>query len=191
MGKPGESREDFEETLRRLFADYHGQVLAYAMRRGAALPDAEDIVAETFTVVWRRIRDLPAREVELAWLYGIAARVLLNQRRSHRRSASLWLRLRLNAGTDPASEDGVRQTNELAEIVTAIKHLPPPDGEVLLLSAWEGLTNAELAVALHCSENAAAIRLHRARQRLIQQLEKEKPQTGHLVRETNGSEARR
>ena len=38
----------------------------------------------------------------------------------------------------------------------------------------------ELAVALDCSENAATIRLHRARKRLAELLAKEEPASGHL-----------
>jgi RNA polymerase sigma-70 factor (ECF subfamily) len=171
-----------EGTLARLFTDHHPQILAYAIRRGASPPDAEDVVADTFTVVWRRIRDLPAREVELAWLYGIAARVLANQRRSRRRSAALWSRLRLAAATAPTIEDA--PARDLPEVVIAMKRLRPRDQEALQLSAWEGLANKELAVALRCSENAAAIRLHRARQRLVQELEEEETRAGHLVSRT-------
>lgn len=191
MAHADDSPEDLEETLSRLFNDYHGHLLAYAMRRGASMPDAEDVVAETFTVIWRRIRELPAREFELAWLYGIAARVLLNQRRSHTRRAALWSRLRLSAAVAPSTGEGVPLTHELSDVVEAMRHLRPTDREALLLSAWEGLANTELAVAVRCSENAAAIRLHRARQRLVREMEKEQPRTGHLVRERERSITRR
>jgi RNA polymerase sigma-70 factor, ECF subfamily len=59
-------------------------VRAYALRR--ASPDAaQDVVADTFLVVWRRLEDVPADA--LPWLYGIARRVLANQRRSADRSS--------------------------------------------------------------------------------------------------------
>ena len=70
---------------------------------------------------------------------------------------------------------------ELSEVLTALRALRPEEQEVLRLAAWEGLSNSELAVALDCSENAATIRLHRARKRLEAQLLKEEPAPGHSV----------
>jgi len=40
------------------------------------------------------------------------------------------------------------------------------DREVLLLSAWESLVPAQIAMVLGCSRTTAAVRLHRARRRL-------------------------
>ena len=166
---------DHEEDFRRLFAEHNRQVLAYALRRCEQRADAEDVVAGTFAVAWRRFADAPAEELRLAWLYAIAARVLANQRRSLRRLSALRSRLRAQP---PA---GAPERVELDEVVVSLRELRSEEQEVLRLAAWEGLTNAELAVALGCSENAATIRLHRARKRLAEQLTKEEPAAGHSV----------
>ena len=168
-----------EEDFRRLWADYHRHVLAYALRRTNERTDAEDAVASTFTVAWRRFGDKPSAEFELPWLYAIAARVLANQRRSLRRLAAL--RSMLRELPAPAG----KERSDLPEVVAALKQLRRDDQEILRLAAWEGLTGAELAVALDCSENAAAIRLHRARKRLAEELEKEEPTAGHSVIEAS------
>jgi len=76
---------DREAEFRRLFDEHHRDVLAYALRRCEQRTDAEDVVAGTFAVAWRRFGDAPVEELRLAWLYAIAARVLANQRRSQRR----------------------------------------------------------------------------------------------------------
>jgi RNA polymerase sigma-70 factor (ECF subfamily) len=164
-----------EEDFRRLWADYNRHVLAYALRRTDQRTDAEDVVSSTFAVAWRRWGDKPAAEFELPWLYAIAARVLANQRRSLRRLAALRSRLR----ELPAPAGNER--SDLPEVVAALKQLRRDDQEILRLAAWEGLTGARLAVALDCTENAAAIRLHRARKRLEAQLAKEESATGHSV----------
>lgn len=49
-------------VLEGLFEAHFGALLAYARRGTAQLSDAEDVVAETFTVAWRRMGDLPANE---------------------------------------------------------------------------------------------------------------------------------
>jgi RNA polymerase sigma-70 factor (ECF subfamily) len=164
-----------EEDFRRLWAEYHRHVLAYALRRTGQRADAEDVVSGTFTVAWRRFGDKPSAEFELPWLYAIAARVLANQRRSLRRLVALSSRL----GELP--EPAQAERSDLPEVVAALKQLRKDDQEILRLAAWEGLTNAELAVALDCSENAATIRLHRARKRLAEELAKEDPAAGHSV----------
>ena len=164
-----------EEDFQRLFAAYNRHVLAYALRRCDQRADAEDVAAGTFTVAWRRFADAPAEELRLPWLYAIAARVLANQRRSARRLLALRLRLReLPEAPQPERSD-------LAEVLAALRELRPEEQDVLRLAAWEGLASAELAVALGCSENAATIRLHRARKSLAGRLAKEEPAPGHSV----------
>ena len=51
-------------------------------------------------------------------------------------------------------------------VVEALHRLSDADQEVLRLSAWEDLSGADIAAVLNCSNSAAAVRLHRARQRL-------------------------
>ena len=64
---------------------------------------------------------------------------------------------------------------DLRSVLAALAKLGTKDREILLLAAWEGLSHAEIAVVLACSENASAIRLHRARQRLDKAFAKEDP----------------
>jgi len=163
---PAQGREPADhQRLADLFAAHAAELLAYARRRGARPADAEDVVAETFVVAWRRFDDLP-EEAARAWLFGIARRVLANQVRSAARRAPRSGRLpdEIRAPGGPVGLD-----EDLAAVLDA---LPPADREVLQLTAWEDLRPAELAVVLGISANAAAIRLHRARLRFAQALAK-------------------
>jgi RNA polymerase sigma-70 factor, ECF subfamily len=165
---------DREPEFRRLFAEHYRDVLAYALRRCEERADAEDVVAGTFAVAWRRFADAPGDEFRLAWLYAIAARVLANQRRSLRRLSALRSRLRAIPAAPP-------EETKLDDVLAALRTLRPGDREILRLAAWDGLSNSELAVAVGCTENAATIRLHRARKRLAEQLQKGTPAAGHSV----------
>lgn len=142
-----------------LFEAHFDALLAYARRRTEQLSDAEDVVAETFTIAWRRLGDLPDRaDGERPWLYGVARRVLANQRRSASRRAQLVERLR----------SAVMPTRPTvpSDAITALSMLPAADQELLRLAAWEELSHREIAIVLGISPNAAGIRLHRARGRL-------------------------
>lgn len=142
-----------------LFEAHFESVLAYARRRTAQLPDAEDLVAETFTVAWRRLDRLPDRpEEQLPWLYGIARRLLANQRRGAARRMRLLERLQFSFRAPTVSST--------PDIVAAVVALPERDQEILRLIAWESLTYAEAGAVLGISANAVAIRVHRARERL-------------------------
>jgi RNA polymerase sigma-70 factor (ECF subfamily) len=165
------ARTDLEhESFRRLFDSAYRPLLAYALRRTRRPEDAEEIVADTLLVAWRRRADMPRGTDAIPWLYGVARRLLANQRRGHVRRRRLE---RMLEPTAPAALD----PGELAEaadstraVVAASRCLSEDDQEVLRLAAWEGLSHEQIAISLGCSENAAALRLRRARQRLRKEL---------------------
>jgi RNA polymerase sigma-70 factor (ECF subfamily) len=155
---------DKEAAFERLFRANHDRILAYALRRTDS-GDAEDVVADTFAVAWRRFEAIPPDP--LPWLYGVARRTLANSRRSLRRRAQLASRLAadlgpsLRTGSDPAEQLG-----DVAVMQAALGALKERDREALMLVAWEGLDNQRAALALGVSPETFAVRLHRARRRL-------------------------
>jgi RNA polymerase sigma factor (sigma-70 family) len=164
---------DPDAALRQRFGEVyeanHAALAAYALRRAASAEDAADAVAETFAVAWRRIAQVPAGHDARLWLFGTARRVLANQRRSERRRARLSLRLK----NEPTSAQAAieERAGEMDLARAALARLPEQQRDLLGLVAWEGLSSAELSVVLRCSQNAAKIRLHRARRALRHELE--------------------
>jgi RNA polymerase sigma factor (sigma-70 family) len=149
-----------------MFRATYARVLSYA-RGMADGQDADDAVAETYAIAWRRAEDIPVG-AELGWLIGTTRRVLANSRRGRRRAGALRERISLQprlAGPDPAeriADDGLR---------AALAALRPRDREALVLVAWFDLTPAEAAVALGVSAPSFRMRLARARRRLRAELE--------------------
>ena len=145
-----------------LFEAHYGAVLAYARRRASSDVGA-DVAAATFEVAWRRLDEVP--DEALPWLYGVARRLLANTRRADVRRQRLWSRLRALGPAEPADvaaeEPGARD---------ALARLRPQDREVLMLVAWEGLNPGAAASSLGISAGAFAVRLHRARQRLEEEM---------------------
>jgi RNA polymerase sigma factor (sigma-70 family) len=144
------------EQFERLFAEHGRKVFAYAARR--APERADDVVAETFAVAWRRFDDLPP-DVE-PWLYGVARRVLAGQWRSQSRQSALVSRL---IDVTPGESADEADHSDLYE---ALGRLGENDREALLLTYWEGLEPERLAAVLGINRNAANQRVHRARERL-------------------------
>jgi RNA polymerase sigma-70 factor (ECF subfamily) len=153
--------EEFERRrrLEALYAAHGNAVHAYAARRiGPA--SADDTVSEVFVVAWRRLEAIP-EDGSLPWLLACARRVLANQRRSDRRLVAL--RSRLAGGVRQA---GHEYEGSVGVVTEALGELRGRDREVLLLTAWEGLTPSEAAIVLGCTREAFNVRLHRARRRL-------------------------
>jgi RNA polymerase sigma-70 factor (ECF subfamily) len=159
---PAESvrREAFEA----MFAEHYWAVRGYVLRRSRPA-SVEDVLADTFLVVWRRLDSVP--EDALPWLLGTARRVMANQRRAERRRDALTSRLQAITGTASAWEPSARLSGELAD---ALAVLSEREREALLLIAWEGLSPARAARAAGCSPAAFRVRLYRARRRVAAQL---------------------
>lgn len=154
MGRELDRRWTFEE----LFAAHYWAVRAYVLRR-APSASAEDVLAETFLIAWRRLDGIGADP--LPWLLGVARRVMANQHRAERRRGALTDRLQgLLPGRPPDWEPPAAMSDELA---VAMASLSASEREALLLVAWEGLDSGRAARAAGCTPVAFRARLHRAR----------------------------
>ncbi len=174
-----------EQSFEELYEQTYWSVLRYFARR---LPGDEDhvrdLTAEVYLVAWRRRHALPPEP--LPWLYGTARHVLGNDRRSTTRRRRLAERL----GQDPTgpAHAGQAEAGDHADehdrewVHAALDQLSESDQEVLRLAAWEELTTDQLALALRCSRSAAAMRLHRARERLRTVLDRDPRLTETLRR---------
>jgi RNA polymerase sigma-70 factor, ECF subfamily len=154
-------RERFQELWRR----HHGGVFAYALRRLGDEHAAEDVVAETFLVAWRRRDAVP--NPTRPWLLGVARKQLANRCRGDQRRAALTAKVARSAERrigEPASDP----TTALA---AAFNALSPSDREVLGLVAWDELKPREAAAVLDVTPALFSVRLHRARRRLRERLD--------------------
>ncbi|GAA0925338.1 RNA polymerase sigma factor [Nonomuraea longicatena] len=162
MGPP-DQKQRFAEIYTANYAD----ILAYLRRRADSHDDAADALAETFTIAWRRLDDVPEGHRARLWLYGVARRVLANGRRADSRRSELVERLGLQL---EQWAESIVVDDDFDAVRAAFRRLSPDDREVLALAGWEGLGSPEIATVLGCSRAAARLRLHRARKRLAKNL---------------------
>jgi RNA polymerase sigma factor (sigma-70 family) len=162
-----------------LYAEHHPHVFGYVMRRCSRADDAADVIAETFLVAWRRLDDAPIGEQTRPWLFGVARRVLANQRRGQRRHIALAEQLGAELAMQPTPLAAyVEQPNDdHKDLREALLSLSSEDRELLMLEAWEELSSEQIGTVLGCSAGAARTRLHRARRRLNDALER----AGHAI----------
>ncbi|ALV31639.1 sigma-70 family RNA polymerase sigma factor [Streptomyces sp. CdTB01] len=164
-----------DEIFAAAYREHYWAVSRYVARRlSGRTGEVEEVVAEVFTVAWRRRADLPASP--LPWLYGVARNCLANAVRGHGRRRRLLDRL----GNDETAHGRQIVASPDAEapgawVHDALGRLSEADQEVLRLTAWEELGVGDLAVALGCGTRAAAMRLHRARRRLRAEIDRMRP----------------
>jgi RNA polymerase sigma-70 factor, ECF subfamily len=169
-----------EAWFRRLYAENSRQVLAYALARTGGAEDAVEVVAETFLVAWRRAAEVPHDTEARLWLFGVARRIVANERRGERRrtrlAEALGAELAVALTEQPEADPETR--SESRELLRALERLSADDRELLLLAGWEELSSAEIGRVLGISTPAARTRLHRARRRLRRELSEENADGG-------------
>ncbi len=167
------SPEFRRERFRILYRDLYDDLWRYVQRRSISDEEARDTLSEVFLVAWRRLEDIPAGKEARLWLFGVARNLVKTSWRKRKRSGALVARIGNEMSTRGATDEELDNSGVL-KIVKALQFLSENDQEILRLLAWENLSHKEISVVLGCSENAVAIRIRRARVRLMKVLQSEK-----------------
>lgn len=153
-----------------LFDRYGPGLHRYLSRRvGDA---ADDLVADTFLAALAgRAGFDAAKGAPGSWLYGIATNLLRRHQRQEIRELAATGRMlaksaACSAGPEGRVSDRVDAQRRVAHLATALAGLADADREVLLLSAWAGLSTTEVAEALDIPVGTVRSRLHRVRRQL-------------------------
>jgi RNA polymerase sigma-70 factor (ECF subfamily) len=150
--------------------DRHGAALVLLARQWVTnRADAEDVVQEAFVRFWRSRRRVAD---PTAYLYACVKSHSLDWRRAGGRRAR-----REEATARPEAEPlfagPLEQAERRAAVESALRHLPEPQREVLVMRIWGGLSFPQIAAALGTPENTATSRYRYALARLREQLAEE------------------
>ncbi|HEY2076790.1 MAG TPA: sigma-70 family RNA polymerase sigma factor [Streptosporangiaceae bacterium] len=175
----------------QLFDRHATAVYNYLYRRSADWSAAEDLTAAVFLQAWRRRREVVFdRDSALPWLLGVARLQLRNATRSRARYLAALSRVGRQALTevthaDPADLVARRldDAQQVRELRAAIARLPRQQREVIELCVYAGLDQQAAALSLGVSVSTVKSRLHRARQRLANELRSAQPGSAASRRE--------
>lgn len=144
----------FEELYRTLGPRVFGYLLRMTRSRSAA----EDLVQITFTKVHRASASFLPGEKVLPWLFAIARRSFLDDRR---RASSRREELSSD-GVLPESKSTEDHSRDLAEqLELALAKIPEGYSEAIQLTKISGLSVREAASVLGATEAAIKLRVHR------------------------------
>lgn len=179
----GGSKSAFGELVRR----YRPRILALALQLCGSESEAEDIAQEVFFKAYRKLDTFEGRSEFFTWVYRMAVNRSLNARRdrSRRRETTMddprvAIAVSIDAGGDPARAAELRQVYTL--LIDALDRLPPDMRTSVVLVVLQGLSQAEAAVVQACSPGTVAWRIHEARSRLREAIERRPARAAGEVR---------
>lgn len=174
--------DDADELLRRcqrgdksalaeIVRLYQERIFRLAYRVAGDLGRAEEATAEVFTKIWTRCGQWRGEARAGTWIYQVALRTVLDQRRSWRRRFRLWLTLPANlpdSQAGPAEKAMAAEERDLAarRIREAFEQLSEKDRALAHLYYFEQRSLTEIAAVLDTTRDALKMRLSRARKRL-------------------------
>ena len=126
--------------------------------------EAEDVVQETMIRAWERRAEWPMIKNMGGWLALICRNLALDSRKRQARTAFAQVEMPNDEGRRIEARDTLGYGLRLAAA------LPPPQDDIFRLRDIEGLSYHEIALQLDISEDQVRVNLHRARQKIREQI---------------------
>ena len=160
------SRAEKQKQYENLVQAYSSWLYRYAYWLAGDKATAEDLVQETYLRAWRFLDSLKDEASAKSWLTTILRRE--NARRFERKQLDYS---DVEMDSLPTAQSDFDARPEVVALRIALKKLPTAYREPLILQVLEGYTLEDIAEIMSLPRNTVATRLHRARQKLKQQLE--------------------
>ncbi|MGD8319366.1 MAG: sigma-70 family RNA polymerase sigma factor [Gemmatimonadota bacterium] len=167
---PARSSTGLPQDFEAWFHEHQSAVYRYVRFRVATRETAEDVTSEVFMKALRSLHRYDAnRASPRTWLLRIARNAITDHLRALKRRGSLHVsldRIPDLVADVPSQEERVVREERIQRLLNGSQTLRKADQEILSLRYGAGLDNGEIAEHLGISNNAVAVRLHRALKRL-------------------------
>ena len=151
-----------------LYNTFVAPIFRYVFFQVSDRMKAEDITQEVFIKSWKSIRTCRGKEdIFSAWLYRIAYNQIVDTLRKNKQEISLEL-------TDPVgntnTESEAETSLEWQRVLEALKTLPKPQRQLIILKFMEGVENDEIGDIMGKRQGAIRALQMRALDNLRQRL---------------------
>jgi RNA polymerase sigma-70 factor (ECF subfamily) len=149
-------------ALEELYLCYYPRIARFLARFAPAREDSEEIVNDTFMVVWMRARIFRSESQVSTWIFGIAYRVAmhaLRRQRRHRRGQSI-LSLQ-EQHEDPTPDADLKECLD-----AALARLPVEQRVTVTLAYQMGFSVEEISRIMKSPTGTVKSRMFHARQNL-------------------------
>lgn len=157
-------RVAFEE----LYLGYHRRLSRFLMRLAPRYDIAEEVINDTFWIVWQKAADFRGGSQVSTWIMGIAYRRALKALRTLKPDADMQPLTTID-GTlliDDPNEDGATES----WVQEALAHLPLEQRMAIELAYYLGHSCEEIGAIMQCPVSTVKARMFHARQKLKQLL---------------------
>lgn len=159
---------DLKKKFEQIFDDYYRRLLVHALRFVQDENDAEDIVADVFYSVWKRIDEIDLECGIAAYLYRAVSSRALNHLR-HKNVAAVRIET-LGAINEKRLEfidknniDNIINSKDInTGIREALAELPDKCRQVFVLSYVNGLKSKDIAEAMNISVRTVEAHIYKA-----------------------------
>lgn len=156
------ARNGDREAFAALLAENYDFIHAVAWRWSGNTDDADDIAQDVCLRLGRTIRSFRGDSRFRTWLYTLT----LNAVRDRARREARELQKTIAYFADPAVRTPPDGDEDLACLWDKVRALPPKQRDAVMLVYAEGLSHAEAADVMGCSESTISWHVHEARKRL-------------------------
>jgi RNA polymerase sigma-70 factor, ECF subfamily len=156
-------------TFERVYKEHRAVAFAAAVRVLRDPVAAEDVVQDSFALLWRRPRAFDARRGSLrSYIAMIARSRAIDRSRSEavREATAERLRDRVEPRHERSAADEVIDRERAAKVVSLVDRLPPAQREALLLAYGHELTGQEIGAAVGVPAATAKSRVRLGLQKL-------------------------
>jgi RNA polymerase sigma-70 factor, ECF subfamily len=179
-----QSKDGSREAFSQLVTRYQDRVINLVAQRISDRESAYDIAQEVFIKAFRGLAGFKSEAGFYTWLYRIAINTTLSYRRKVKRHGpmlSLDRSLGRNdegrskievADTQDGPGDVAVRREQVDAVRAAIALLDDDFNEVIVLRDLQGMSYEEISVVLNCPVGSIKSRLHRARKKLLEVLQK-------------------
>ncbi len=142
------------DALSLLLRRYASPLLTFLRRMNGDHHRSEELFQETFLALWAGRKKYEFPRPFRAWLFGIASNKCLAELRRRSGRPGSWQDFDGDVLPAPVAEpvDAVIASETAALVQAAVLRLPARQRSVVALRVWNGLSYAEIADALGCSE---------------------------------------
>ena len=165
-----------QQAYAGLVSRYQNYVYTLTLRFTKNREDAEEVSQDIFIKAYRSLADFRGASKFSTWLYTIVNTTCITFLRKKRMEVHSLDNEKVFEVADSVDSgmraNMVEQKSRVAMVNNAIEMLNPDDAEVLTLFYKGEQSLEEIAIILGIEANTAKVRLHRARTRLKEKMEK-------------------
>jgi RNA polymerase sigma-70 factor, ECF subfamily len=152
-----------EPAFDELMGRYKRPLVNFCYRLLGNADDADDVAQEVFVRVYQRIVSYRPSGKFTTWLFALAHNASIDRLRYRQRHPTESL----DAAPEPATVSRETETREIGDqIAAAVAELPEDQRTAVVLAEYHGMSYAEIAGIMQCSEKSVESRLYRAKQTL-------------------------